>query len=210
MSARRVFVVAEIDEYGAGVADDARLKLNTAFVGRAGIDGSAGTYGNTVREIVDSTADALFFSGYYDAGALLVKELRAAKPDIKIVTWDRLFTDLFAESAGNAAAEGVVITCPCVPPSEARDNYANDYKALYNEAGYFGPESFDATNILLGAVAAGKATRPDVLSFVKAFDGQGVSRRIKFTAAGDLAPEFAGVWAYTVKAGGVYKDQPIT
>lgn len=209
LRARRVFVVAEIDEYGAGVADDARLKLNTAFVGRAGIDGSAGTYGNTVKEILDSTADALYFSGYYDAGAILVKELRAVKPDIKIVTWDRLFTDLFAESAGNSAAEGVVITCPCVPPSEARDNFANDYKAQYTEAGYFGPESFDAANVLLEAVAAGKANRPDVLTFVKAYDGQGVSRRIKFTDNGNLDPSNPTVWAYTVKSGGVYKDQPI-
>jgi len=209
LHARRVFVVAEVDEYGAGVADDARLKLNTAFVGRAGIDGSATTYGTIVKDITNSLADAVYFAGYYDAGAILVKELRAAKPDINIVTWDRLFTDLFAEAAGNTAAEGVVITCPCVPPSEARDNFANDYKAQYQEAGYYSPESYDAANVLLAALAAGKATRADILSFVNSYDGQGVSRRIKFTSTGDLDPSSPTVWAYKIKSGGVYKEQVI-
>ena len=209
MRARRVFVVADIDEYAASVGDGMRLKLNTAFVGRAGIDGSEGTFGLTVQEILKSTADALYFAGYYKSGGILVKELRAAKPDIKIVAWDRLFTDLFPDAAGTAAAEGVVVTCSCVPPSEARDNFANEYKEHYSEAGYYGPEAYDSANVFLAGLAAGKATRADMLSFVNAYDAQGVSRRIKFTPTGDLEPDSASVWAYKVKSGGVYKDQPI-
>jgi ABC-type branched-subunit amino acid transport system substrate-binding protein len=209
MRAQRVFVVADTDEYASAVADDVRRGLNTAFVGRADINGSETTFASVVSQISSSTADAVYFAGYYDAGGILVKELRAAKPDMKVATWDRLFTDLFAEAAGEAAAEGVVITCPCMPPSEARDNFANEYKARYSEAGYYGPESYDAANVLLAALGAGKATRADVLSFVNAYDGQGVSRRIKFTASGDLDPSTPTVWAYTIKSGGVYKDQLI-
>jgi branched-chain amino acid transport system substrate-binding protein len=209
MRAQRVFVVADTDEYASAVADDVRRGLNTTFVGRADISGSETTFASVVSQISSSTADAVYFAGYYDAGGILVKELRAAKPGIKIATWDRLFTDLFAETAGEAAAEGVVITCPCMPPSEARDNFANEYKARYSDAGYYGPEAYDAANVLLAALGAGKATRADVLSFVNAYDGRGVSRRIKFTASGDLDPSTPTVWAYTVKQGGVYKDQVI-
>jgi ABC-type branched-subunit amino acid transport system substrate-binding protein len=209
MRAQRVFVVADTDEYASAVADDVRRGLNTAFAGRADISGSETTFAGVVSQISSSTADAVYFAGYYDAGGILVKELRAAKPGIKVATWDRLFTDLFAEAAGEAAAEGVVITCPCMPPSEARNNFANEYEARYSEAGYYGPESYDAANVLLAALGAGKATRADVLSFVKAYDGQGVSRRIKFTASGDLEPSTPTVWAYQVKQGGVYKDQLI-
>jgi hypothetical protein len=36
-----------------------------------------------------------------------------------------------------------------------------------------------------------------------------VSRRIKFTATGDIEPTSTGVWAYQIKDGGVYKDQLI-
>jgi branched-chain amino acid transport system substrate-binding protein len=209
MRARRVFVVADSDEYATGVGNDVRMRLNTSFIGRANIEGTETTFATTVQQITSSTADAVYFAGYYDSGALLVKELRAAKPDIKVMTWDRLFTDLFPDAAGTSAAEGVAITCACVPPSEARDNFSNEYKERYSNTGYYGPEAYDSANVLLAALAAGKATRADVLSFVNSYDGQGVSRRIKFTATGDLDPSGSSVWAYTVKSGVVDKDQLI-
>jgi branched-chain amino acid transport system substrate-binding protein len=96
-----------------------------------------------------------------------------------------------------------------VPPSEARNNFANDYRAKFEEAGYYGPEAFDATNALLAALNAGKATRADVLAHVTAYEGEGVSRRIKFTPTGDLDSATPTVWAYQVKDGGVYKEQAI-
>lgn len=209
MKAQRVFVVADNDEYGTAVASDVRLRLNTSFVGRADITGTETTYASVVSQIVASTADAVYFAGYYDSGGILVKELKAAKPGIKVASWDRLFTDLFAEAAGNAAAEGVAITCSCVPPDDARDNFANEYKERYGAAGYYAPEAYDAANVLLNSLGSGKATRTDVLSYVNAYDRQGVSRRIKFTASGDMEPSSVNVWAYTVKSGAVYKDQLI-
>jgi ABC-type branched-subunit amino acid transport system substrate-binding protein len=205
MKARRVFVVADIDEYATKVGDGMRLRLNTAFVGRAGIDGSEGTFGLTVQEILKSTADAIYFAGYYRSGAILVKELRAAKPDIKILGWNRLYTDLFPKGAGTAAAEGVVITCPCLPPDEAKNNFVSDYKERFQDTGIYAPESFDAANALLSALGAGKSSRADVLAHVNAYEAQGVSGPIKFTAAGDLDPTNPTIWAYQIKSGGINK-----
>jgi branched-chain amino acid transport system substrate-binding protein len=209
MKAQRVFIVSDSDEYASGVASETRLRLNTAFVGRADIKGDETTFANIITQVTASTADAVYFSGYHDAAGIFVKELRAAKPGIKIMGWDRIFTDLFVETATSASAEGVVITCPCVPPSEARDNFANDYRERYSEAGYYGPESFDAANVLLAALNAGKSTRADVNTFVNAYDGQGVSRQIKFTGTGDLNAPNPTVWAYLVKGGTIYKDRVI-
>jgi branched-chain amino acid transport system substrate-binding protein len=209
MGAKRVFIVTDSDEYASGVASEARLRLNTAFVGKAEIAGNETTFANVVSQVTASTADAVYFSGYHDAGGIFVKEMRAAKPDIKIMGWDRIFTDLFVDGATKAAAEGVAITCPCVPPSEARDNFANDYREKFAEAGYYGPESYDATNVLLAALAAGKSTRADVNAFVGAYDGQGVSRQIKFTPTGDIVATAPAVWAYLVRDGSIYKDRVI-
>lgn len=209
MGAKRVFVVTDNDEYATGVASQVRMQLNTAFVGRAEIAGNETTLASIVSQVTASTADAVYFSGYHAAGGIFVKEMRAAKPDIKIMGWDRIFTDLFIEGATETAAEGVAITCPCAPPSEARDNFANDFRAKYTEAGYYGPEAYDATNVLLGALEAGKATRADVNAFAGAYNKPGVSRDIKFTANGDLEAATPNVWAYVVRDGAIYKDRVI-
>jgi branched-chain amino acid transport system substrate-binding protein len=205
-----VFIVTDNDEYANAVANEARLRLNTAFIGRADIAGTETTFAGVVTQVVSSGADAVYFSGYHEAGGIFVKELRAAKPDIKIMGWDRIFTDLFVEGATDAVAEGVAITCPCAPPSEARNNFANDYREKNSEAaGYYGPEAYDAAGVLLAALNAGKSTRVDVNTFVGAYDGPGVSRQIKFTPTGDLDGASSVVWAYVVRGGSIYKDKVI-
>jgi ABC-type branched-subunit amino acid transport system substrate-binding protein len=212
LRAQRVYIVTDNDEYATAVANEARLQLNTAFIGRADIAGDETTFASVVSQVTTSNADAVYFSGYHEAGGIFVKEMRAAKPDIKIMGWDRIFTDLFVEGATSASAESVAITCPCVPPSEARDNFANEYKEKNSgeTAGYYGPEAYDAANVLLAALKAGKSTRADVNTFVGAYDGQGVSRQIKFTPTGDLDTANPTVWAYVVRGGTIYKDRVIS
>jgi branched-chain amino acid transport system substrate-binding protein len=210
MRAQKIFIVADNDEHGTAVASELRLRLNTAAAGRVDITGSETTYAEVVGQINSATADAVYFAGYYDAGGLLVKQLREAKPGIKVLAWDRIFTNSFIEAAGKPAAEGVVITCPCLPPSEARNNFANDYRGRFEEAGYYGPEAYDAANILLAALNAGNDTRDEILSYVTGYEGEGVSRRVNFTATGDLDNSSPTVWAYQVKNGGVFKEQVIT
>ncbi|WP_203929398.1 ABC transporter substrate-binding protein [Virgisporangium ochraceum] len=210
MGARRVFVVSDTDEYATGVANEARRALNTAFIGRADIAGNETTFASVVSQVTSSTADAVYFSGYHEAASIFVKEMKAAKSDIKIMGWDRIFTDLFIEGATAAVAEGVAMTCPCAPPSEARNNFATEYREKFGEsAGYYGPESFDAANVLLAALAAGKSVRADVNAFVGAYDSQGVSRQIKFTPTGDLDTSTPTVWSYVVRGGSIYKDRVV-
>jgi branched-chain amino acid transport system substrate-binding protein len=206
LGAKRVFIVADNDEVGSAMASDVRLKLNTASAGRADIAGNETNYSAVISQIAAANADAVYFAGYHDAGAIFVKQLRTAKPGIKIVAWDRAFTGAFVKNAGKEA-EGVVITCPCIPPTEARNSFASTYKDRYTEPGYYAPEAYDAATVLLAALAAGKSTRPDVLAYVNAYDGEGVSRRIKFTPNGDLVYAAPHIWAYQVRNGSVYKDQ---
>jgi branched-chain amino acid transport system substrate-binding protein len=208
LRAQKVFIVADNDEHGVAVANEARLRLNTAAAGRADITGQEKDFASVVTQITSATANAVYLATYYDAAIILVKQIRAARPDVKILGWDRIFTDAFITGAGKDA-EGVIMTCPCMPPSEARENFAAEYKSHFTYAGYFGPEAYDAANVLLAALNAGKATRADVLKFVDAYDREGVARRIKFTDKGDLSTP-PNVWAYVVRGGGVTKDQAIT
>jgi branched-chain amino acid transport system substrate-binding protein len=208
MRAQRVFIVADSDASGIAYSQELRLKLNTAYTSRADIEGNEKDYAAVVTQITQSNADVLYLAAYYDAAGLLVKQLRNAGSTIKVMGWDRMFSPAFVNGAGPNAAEGAVITCPCLPPSEAKNNFANTYKEKFGDAGYFAPEAFDAANVYLDGLAAGKSTRAKMLEFMAGYDHEGVSHRIKFKPSGDLdaAPV---VWAYKVQSGSVYKDQAV-
>ncbi|GIJ43527.1 hypothetical protein Val02_04130 [Virgisporangium aliadipatigenens] len=207
--ARKVFVVADKDDPTLEMAADARVKLNTAFVGRADIETNQTDFGGIVDQITSATADAVYYLGYPAAGGEFVKQVRAARKDIKIIGWDRIFRSSFVEKAGKENAEGVVITCPCVPPLEANENFGEDYKKRFNKVGYNAPEAYDAANVFLDAMAVGKVTRAEVASYVDSYDRVGVSHRIRFTVKGDLDPSTSAVWAFTVKDGQITEEKLI-
>jgi ABC-type branched-subunit amino acid transport system substrate-binding protein len=204
----KTFVVDDGSTYGSSVAGEVHSKLGDGSAGTATID-STGEYADVVKKIVDSGADSVYYGGYYEDGGAFVKQLRQASRGLPIVSGDRVFTDLFVDSAGKDAAEGVVITCPCIPPSQARGSFAQDYKSRYNEAaGYYAPEAYDAANILLAGLHAGNGSRSDLLAFVDGYDGDGVSRHIRFGEHGDLDVPSLQVWSYKV-VGGAVKVQAV-
>src|SRR5262249_51922809 len=132
-----------------------------------------------------------------------------AAPKIPIISGDKIFTQSFVDAAGTTA-EGVIMTCPCMPADQAAQNFASNFKKRYSQtASYYGPEAFDARNIFLAGLNAGKSTRKDMLDFVNAYEGRGVARPIKFTVNGDLDVANLQIWAFKVQNGNVNSDQVV-
>lgn len=209
LHASRTYVVDDGSSFGSSVASQVDRQLGTGSVGTATLDSNATDYTSITKQVVTAGADAVYYGGLSRVGGAFVKQMRAANPNITIVAGDRVFTDSFVDAAGKQAAEGVYITCPCVPPSEARNNYAEQFKTRYaNSPGYYGPEGFDAANVLLAGLNAGKATRADMLAWVNGYDGEGISRHVKFTPKGDLDGNKLQVWIYKVSNGDV-KSQSV-
>jgi ABC-type branched-subunit amino acid transport system substrate-binding protein len=210
MKAKKTVVVGDDSQFGRNVSAEVGRQLGDASAGTISIKRDDKDFSAAVGQVNSSGADALYLGAYYDDGALFVKQLRASNKTIKIVSGDRVFTDIFIDTAGKAAAEGTVMTCPCIPASKARNNFAAQFRTRYNHAaGYYGPEAFDAANILLAGLNAGTADRAAMLKYVDSYDGEGVSRRIKFTAHGDLDVTRLQVWAYRVSNGYVEPEQAI-
>jgi branched-chain amino acid transport system substrate-binding protein len=200
----KTFVVDDGTTFGSGVAAEVDRRLGDSSAGTGTIDLNKPDYSSVINQIKSSGADSVYFGGFSKAGGGFVKQLRAAKSDIVVMAGDRVFTDTFIDTAGQSNAEGVYITCTCVPPTEARNNFSTTYRNRFSDsAGYYGPEAFDAANILLSGIGAGKASRADMLAYVNAFDGEGVSRHVKFTVRGDLDVSRLQVWAYKVSSGTV-------
>ena len=84
------------------------------MVGNDTIQQKQTDFGASVTKVTASGADALFFGGYSAEAAPLIKQLRDAGWKGKFVVADGVKDQAYIDNA-QAAAEGTIITCPCVP-----------------------------------------------------------------------------------------------
>ena len=202
----KAFVIDDSSEYGKGLADIVRKDLGAMVVGSDAIQQKQTDFSGTVTKVTASKAPAVFFGGYYAEAALLVKQLRAAGYTGTFVAADGVKDDGFIKAAG-AAAEGAIVTCPCLPPDQAPE-FATAFKKAYNsDPATYSAEAYDAANVFLAAIAAGKSASADMTAFIGSYDQKGVTKQVKFDDKGE--PANVSVWAYKVTGGKIVPDQEV-
>jgi branched-chain amino acid transport system substrate-binding protein len=198
-NATKVFTVDDGSAYGAGIVEELKKVVAPVQAESDKVQEQQSEFSTLVGKIQASGADFIFYGGYTREAAPLVKQLRDAGVTAKFIGPDGLYDPGFASGAAGGA-EGAIITCPCLPASEAGGTFSADFQTEYGEApGSYGAEGYDAAKVFLDAFLAGKQSRADILAFVKAYDKQGVSKYIKFDANGDVDPSRVVIWSYEVK-----------
>ncbi|MEV5691527.1 branched-chain amino acid ABC transporter substrate-binding protein [Micromonospora globbae] len=212
MKADRVFVIDDQSAYGAGLADEVKKILGPAVVGTDKVqgEGKQTEFSAVVTKVKAANVKAIFYGGYYQEAGLIRKQLTAAGVTAPLVAGDGVNDPAYITSAGAAAAEGTILTCPCQPATEARGTFVEEFKALNGtDPGTYSDTAYDAANILLAGIKAGKTTREGLLEFVKGYTGEGVAASYKFVEGGELDPAQVKIWAYKVQGGKVVPDQEI-
>ena len=204
---QRVFVVDDGSEYGKGLADLVRQGLGGAVAESTTVQTGQTDFSAVVTAVRASGADAVYFGGYYAEAGLLVRQLRDNGVQALFVTDDAAKDQGLLDTAG-AAAEGVVLTCPCLPPEESGGTFAADHRARFGaDPGTYAAESFDAANILLAGLDAGRTTRAQLRDFVASYTGTGVSKEWGFTSTGE--PTSTSVWTYVVRGGAITTGEEV-
>jgi branched-chain amino acid transport system substrate-binding protein len=204
----KVFVMDDASPYGKGLADQVRDTLGSDVVGNDEVQTGQTDFSASVTKVQASGADTLFYGGYYPEAGPLIKQLRAANWNGTFVTADGVKDPGFIEAAGKAAADGTIITCPCIPPEQASGTFFEDYKAKFNvDAGTYSAEAFDATNVFLAGIKSGIDTRPAMLDFVTNYTGTGITKDIAWTANGESKD--IHVYAYKVVNGEIVYESKI-
>ncbi|WP_018349868.1 branched-chain amino acid ABC transporter substrate-binding protein [Longispora albida] len=207
LKAQKVFVIDDTSEYGKGLADQVKKVVTPVATGttsKGQTDFSA-----LITAIKAAGPDAIYYGGYYAEGGPFLKALRGQGVKATFVGGDGLKDPGLIEGAGKEAAEGTVVTCPCVPPDKA-GNFAADYKAATGqEAGTYSAEAFDAANIFIEGIKAGNTTRAKMEAFVDGYNGKGITTTFKFTDKGEIDLSAVAVWAYEVKDGKIVAKQEI-
>jgi branched-chain amino acid transport system substrate-binding protein len=210
VKATKVFVIDDASEYGKGLSEQVRNTLGASVVGTAVIKEQQTDFAAVVQDIKSKGADAVFLGGYVREAAPFLKQLRESGSKAVFVAGDGVKDDVLITGAGAAAAEGAVLTCPCVPADKAPGSFAADYKAATGrDPATYSAEAFDAANILLAGIKAGNTTREKLNEFVNAYQGEGVTTKFKFESNGELAADSVAVWAYKVQGGKIVADKKI-
>jgi branched-chain amino acid transport system substrate-binding protein len=205
LKASKVFVADDQSAYGAGLADVVKKSLGKAVAGtdKTEADGKQTDFTGLVQKVTTSGATALFYGGYYANGGLIRKQLTAANWKGTLIGGDGMGDPGLAKAAGNAAAEGTIVTCPCSPPEKAGGTFLADYKAKWNaDAGTYSDVAFDAANMFLQGLDAGNNTPEKMNTYLSTVDYKGIANEYKFTPTGELDPSLIKVWAFKFDAKG--------
>lgn len=206
LKSEKVFVVDDASAYGKGLADIVNEDLGDAVVGDDTIQTGQTDFSATVTAIRSSGADSVFFGGYYAEAGLLVQQMRGAGVEAAFVVADGVKDPGFIEAAGDAA-EGTIITCPCLPPEQSQE-FFDAYKEAYDTApATYSAEAYDAANVFLEGIKDGNTDRKSLLDWVNNYDGEQTTKTVKFDENGEV--ENISVWAYKVENGEIVADQEI-
>jgi branched-chain amino acid transport system substrate-binding protein len=209
LQAKSVFVMDDASEYGAGLAGIVQKELGDVVVDTDTIQVGQTDFSASVTKVNSSKADTVFFGGYYAEAALIVRQLTDAGFKGTFVVADGVKDPGYLEGA-RAAAEGTIITCPCIPAEDpAVTEFASAYEAEFGgPPGTYAAEAYDSTNIFLDGIAEGIDNREDMLAFINEYDEAGITKQLKFDETGE--PADVHVYAYKVEGGEIVSDQEIS
>lgn len=204
-SPKKAFVVSDDQEYSVGLAEAAAAAFKEAGVevSTDKFEQEESDYSAVVNKAKAADADVIFFGGYYAQGGRLLKQLRDGGVTATFASGDGSFDAQLISGAGEKAAEGAVLTCPCLVDPEgdvASAEFATKYKeATGSDPAIYAAEGYDAATAFIEAVKAGNTTREKINEFLTTFDHKGVAKQIKFEPNGESVAK--DVYVYQVVDG---------
>jgi branched-chain amino acid transport system substrate-binding protein len=193
---KKVCVVDDSTDYGTGLAQAVRETRGPVADSACNISVKKGDkdFSAAVTQIKGQSPDSVFFSGYYAEAAPFVQQLRDGGFTGKFVSADGSKDPEFVKQAGESSKDAI-LSCPCGPATGA---FADEYTKKFGQApGTYSTEGYDLGTVLLKGIDAGKITRPDLLEWVRNYNGQGVARKYQWTDNGELTTTL--IWIYKVQ-----------
>jgi branched-chain amino acid transport system substrate-binding protein len=209
LTGKSIVVVDDNSEYGKGLADDTTKAIEakgSKVAKRVTLDPKAADFSAAVNNAKSANPDVVFYAGYYQEAGRLKKQLTDAGVKATFISGDGSLDPGFITSAGAAAAEGALLSCPCNLATDASTgklaDFYKSYKAVNGtDPGTYSPEAYDVANIFIKGIEAGNDTRAKLLNFVEKDLGSydGVSKTVEFEDNGNIkTPQ---LFVFEVKGG---------
>ncbi|GGX98205.1 branched-chain amino acid ABC transporter substrate-binding protein [Streptomyces anandii] len=159
--------------------------LGVKVAGHQSVTAGESDYSGAVNAVMDSKADFVYWTGYYQEGGLLIKQLRAAGYQGRIMVADGSVDGKLIKIAGRKNAQGVFATMTQTPQTiPGGQGWVAKYKAKFgSEPGPYSTQAYDAVRVAAEAVRkAGSTDGRDVTKALEQIDGFKLfSGPLKFT-----------------------------
>ncbi|MFV0462385.1 MAG: branched-chain amino acid ABC transporter substrate-binding protein [Nostocoides sp.] len=203
VKASKVYVIDDAQDYSKGLATVVKDTLGSVAVGYDEIQVKQTDMSAVVTKVTAAGSDAVFYGGYYTEAGLLVKQLRQAGWKGTFVSGDGAEDPAFVKVAGEAA-NGAFLSAPAAPAPADFSTKVKDVTGA--AAGLYTTQAYDAANIFLAALKAGKTSAQDINTFIGSYTGDGASGPIAFDDKGDI--KVSTIYMYTVKDGKLDTENP--
>lgn len=164
--------------------DDLRL-LGVKVTTRQSVTAGESDYSGAVNAVLNSKADFVYWTGYYQEGGLLIKQLKAAGYKGRIMVADGSVDGKLINIAGRKNAQGVFATMTQTPQTIPDGHlWVAKYKEKFGSApGPYSTQSYDAVRVAAEAVRkAGSTDGEDLTRALEGIDGFKIfSGPLKFT-----------------------------
>ncbi|MGN6612536.1 MAG: branched-chain amino acid ABC transporter substrate-binding protein [Angustibacter sp.] len=185
----RVAVMDDNTSYSKDIADLTVERLKRAggpeLAGRDSVTPGESDYSANVTAVLKTKPDTIYWTGYFQEGGLIIRQLRQAGYQGKILVADGSVDAKLIEIAGAKSAEGVLATMTPTPETiESAKGWIQSYKSTFNsDPGPYSTQSYDAVRVAAEAIRAAGST-----------DGKAVDKALE--SLKDF-PTFAGPLTFT-------------
>jgi branched-chain amino acid transport system substrate-binding protein len=200
LEARRVAVIHDQTDYGRPLAEVVQATVSqegAEVVLFEGICEGQTDFSETVSHLGQLAPDLIYFALTEIESSILARQLRAAGVGAALFGTDGSRESQFLPLAG-AAAEGVYQTYAGVDPDStpAAQSFVSAFQARYGPVPVYGLEVYDATNLLIAALArADQLDRERVWQEVAGMrDFVGVTGPVQFETNGDRHDPQVSLW----------------
>jgi branched-chain amino acid transport system substrate-binding protein len=188
VKATRVALVDDNTSYSTDITKQTAEQLkgkSPQAVLQESVTAGESDYSANVNAVVQAKPDFVYWTGYYQEGGLIIRQLRQAGYTGSIMVADGSVDQQLVEIAGAENAEGVLATMTQTPDTltGAEDWIANYKKKFDAEPGPYSTQSYDAVRVAAEALKKAGSTDTDkVISALEGIDGLELfSGPLKFT-----------------------------
>jgi branched-chain amino acid transport system substrate-binding protein len=188
LKAKKVFVLDDKTQYGAGLAKFFKQELESLGVATEhdAFTTSEKNFEPQIAKVKAAAPDVVFFGGIYSQFVPLLRQARERGVTVPFMGGDGVFYQKEVIEAAGGAAEGCFVTFP----AQTTPEFTAKYKAKFGADANPGPYaiySYDAAMILLGGVEkAGGADGAKVAAAIRSQPWTVASGTVEFDARGDL------------------------
>ncbi|GAA4419799.1 branched-chain amino acid ABC transporter substrate-binding protein [Actinokineospora soli] len=205
---KSIAIITDGKTYGEGLAAEFKKqaeKMGAKVVATARVGERETDFSAAITSIRGANPDAVYYGGEYPQAGPLSKQLKDAGLNIPLMGGDGIYDDRFIELGGK---DGDLATSVGAP-TESLDT-AKAFVDAYNAKGYkdgysaYGAFSFDATNVIIAALAQaigdgewGEDKRAAMLTAAQGYSAQGATGEVKFDEFGDSTNKLLTVYKVT-------------